>query len=122
MMTCRAEAWPSLGFTESDHHIAPSPNHKIAKRLMHDPESPQSLLTPRKMILQIAGWLIGLGLLYLIIRGAMQKDWTPIKRADPRLVAALLGCTLISTMLNGTTFWITIQPLRKLRWIDMQLL
>ncbi|MHC5015146.1 MAG: hypothetical protein ACYTGM_11695, partial [Planctomycetota bacterium] len=36
------------------------------------------------------------------------------------LVAALLGCTLVSAFLNGTTFWITIHPVKPIRLWDLQ--
>lgn len=86
------------------------------------PSETPRLLTPRRIMIQIAGWVIGLGLLALIIHGAAGKDWSKITHADPRLIAGLLGCTVVSSILNGTTFWITIQPLRPVRWRDMQLL
>ena len=82
-----------------------------------------TLLTPRKIILQVIGWLAGIALLSWVIWGASKKgDWSKVTQADPKLIAALLGCTVVSSMLNGTAFWITIQPLRRVRWRDMQLL
>src|SRR5436190_1887050 len=79
-----------------------------------------TLLTPRKMALQIAGWLIGVGLLAWIVYKASRRDWSPILHADPKLIVLLLGCTVASTILNGSAFWVTIQPLRPVRWLDMQ--
>jgi hypothetical protein len=86
-------------------------------------DTPPTLLTPRKIILQLIGWLIGVALLTWVIWGASRGgDWSKVLHADPKLIAALLGCTVISSILNGTAFWITIQPLRPVRWRDMQLL
>jgi hypothetical protein len=80
-----------------------------------------SLLSPRKLIIQLLAWLVGLGLLAWIIRGAaIGGDWTKIRDASPLVVAALLGCTVVSAFCNGATFWITVQSLRPLRFWDMQ--
>lgn len=82
-----------------------------------------NLLTPRKILVQVLGWLIGLALLLWVIRGAIEKgDWSRLRQADGWLIAALLGCTAVSSILNGTAFWVSIQPLRPVRWRDMQLL
>jgi hypothetical protein len=83
------------------------------------------MLTPRKIIVQVIFWLVGVGLLAFVIWGAVGKGggaemWNRIRSAPPALLAALLGCTLLSALLNGTTFWLTIQPLRQVRWRDMQ--
>lgn len=87
----------------------------------------RSLISPRKVALQVLAWLIGVALLALVIRGAVDKGggvemWNRIRAAPPMLTVALLGCTLASTLFNGTTFWITVQPLRPVRWRDMQAL
>lgn len=87
----------------------------------------QPLLSPRKIILQVIFWLGGVALLALVIRGAFHggggaEMWQRIRAAPPHLLAALLGCTVLSSLLNGTTFWLTIQPLRAVRWRDMNLL
>lgn len=99
-----------------------------------EPERP--FLTPRKIALQVIGWLAGIALLAWVIHGAVQQGggdgapgapgegggWQRIRDADPWLIAALLGCTLASAIFNGTAFWITIQPIRRVRWWDMQVL
>lgn len=82
---------------------------------------PVRLLTPGKLWLQLLFWLIGLALLAWIIRGAIEKgDWSRVTSADPLLVAALLGCTVLSALINGAAFWITVQPMRPLTFWDMQ--
>lgn len=81
------------------------------------------LFAPRRVALQIGLWLLGLGLLAWIIYGAVQKgDWEKFIHADPLLIFLLLGCTVLSWLLNGATFWITIQPLRRVRLYDMLML
>jgi hypothetical protein len=93
---------------------------------LEDPvDAARPLLTPRKVVIQVLFWLIGIGLLAWIIHGAVWGgggDWERVFAADWRLVAALIGCTLISTLLNGATFWVTIQSVRRVRMFDMQML
>ena len=92
------------------------------------PASPEAraLLAPRKLIIQLVGFAVGIGLLVWIIRNAVRSDavreelWERIANADPRLVAALLGFTLVSVLLNGTSFWVTIQPIKPVRFWDLQ--
>lgn len=93
---------------------------------MHATE-PRSLLSPRKIALQVIFWLLGLALLAWVITGAFDRGgglemWNRIRAAPPLMLAGLLGCTLASALFNGTTFWLTIQPIRRVRWRDMQLL
>lgn len=81
------------------------------------------VVSPRKLILQAVFWVLGLALLGWIIYRALQTgDWEKLASADPLLIVALLGCTVISAILNGTAFWVTIQSVRRVRWTDMQLL
>lgn len=81
------------------------------------------LLSPRKLVMQAIFWIIGLALLGWIVYRAIQTgDWNKIAAADPLLIVALIGCTVFSSLLNGTAFWVTIQSVRRVRWTDMQLL
>ncbi len=94
---------------------------------MSSADADKPLISPRKMILQIVFWLIGLGLLASVVYGAFDKGggaemWNRIREAPPLLLAALLGCTVLSSLFNGTTFWLTIAPLRQVQWRDMNLL
>ena len=84
-------------------------------------ESPTAqLLTPQRLAIQIFFWLVGLALLGWIIREAvLTGDWQRLWNAEWWLVAMLLGCTVLSWVLNGATFWITIQPLKRVRLYDM---
>lgn len=92
-------------------------------RVPSSPTSIRDLLTPRKALPHVAFWLVGVGLLVWIIKRAIETgDWSKIAQADPRALIILIGCTVISLILNGTTFWITIQRIRRLGWIDMQML
>ena len=72
--------------------------------------------------LQVVGFLIGIGILIMLFRNAMQDDgWEEIiDRASPGLLAAMLLCTLISVAANGAIFWTVIHPVRKLGFWDLQ--
>jgi hypothetical protein len=81
------------------------------------------MVSPRKLLMQALFWVIGLGLLaWIIVRAMETGDWSKLASADPLLIVMLLGCTVISALLNGTAFWIAIQSVRRVRWHDMQLL
>ncbi|MHC4589920.1 MAG: hypothetical protein ACYTAQ_11440, partial [Planctomycetota bacterium] len=72
----------------------------------------KALLTPTKVLMQLAGFAVGLALLVWIINNAVREgDWDRIAHADPRLIAAMLGCTLASAFVNGAAFWVTIHPI-----------
>ena len=80
-------------------------------------------VSPRKLAMQAIFWVIGLALLAWIIQRALQNgDWGKLAAADPALIVVLLGCTVASAVINGTAFWVTIQSIRRVRWVDMQLL
>lgn len=92
---------------------------------MTEPTADKPLISPRKVVLQVVFWLAGLGLLAWVIFGAIEKGggqemWSRIRAAPARIVIGLVGCTLASALINGTTFWITVQKLRPVRWRDMQ--
>lgn len=81
----------------------------------------KALLTPTKILMQLTGFVVGLALLVWIIHSAIREgDWEKLFDADPRLVAALLGCSLLSAFLNGSMFWITVRPIKRLGFWDLQ--
>lgn len=81
-----------------------------------------TLLTPRKALMQLLGFAVGAALLaWCIVRAAQAGDWSSLRSADPTLVAGLMGCTVVSLAANGTTFWLVIRPVRRLRLVDLQL-
>jgi uncharacterized membrane protein YbhN (UPF0104 family) len=82
----------------------------------------RDLLSPRKAFVQTAFWFVGIALLIWIIKRAIETgDWSKVAQAEPAAIVVLIGCTALSLILNGTTFWITIQPVRRVRWVDMQM-
>jgi hypothetical protein len=89
---------------------------------VHDrPESDGRLFSPRRLALQIFGFVVGLALLAWCIKAAVEKgDWSRLADAPTGLVAVLLGCSLASFFVNGAIFWITIRPVQPLRFWDLQ--
>ncbi|MHC5023223.1 MAG: hypothetical protein ACYTGG_04845 [Planctomycetota bacterium] len=80
-----------------------------------------SLLTPRQIVIQLAGFAIGLVFLAWCIKLAITGgDWSKLAQAKPALVAGLAGCSVISLFVNGVIFWLVVQPVRPLRFRDLQ--
>ena len=80
-------------------------------------------LTRRKIIIQVAGFAVGLFLLYLCIRTAVVKsdgNWRAILDADPLLIFALVGFGLLSTVIDGFVFWAVLRPSRRLRLLHVE--
>lgn len=77
------------------------------------PEAAASRISPRRLALQVIGFVIGLALLGWCIWTASSKgDWSAVLRADWRLVAGLLGSTLASLVINALMFWTALAPVR----------
>lgn len=89
---------------------------------VQDPEV-HSGLTRRRILVQIAGFIVGLFLLFLCIRTALSRsdgDWKVIFDADPGLIAALVGFGLLSTLIDGFVFWAVLRPSRSLDVIQVE--
>lgn len=85
------------------------------------PPEARELLAPAKLAAQLLGFAVGLALLGWIVRNALREgDWQRIAGAGPVPVILLACCTLASALLNGATFWVTIRPVRRLRFWDLQ--
>ena len=81
----------------------------------------RALFSPGKLAVQLVGFAVGAALLVLVIRNAIQGGgWDHVAQASPTLLAALLGCTVISAGLNGASFWVTAQPVRRVPFRAMQ--
>lgn len=93
---------------------------------MNPADSPQNstrLLSPRRMVLELCGFAIGLSLLiWIIYKAVTEGNWQKVLDAEAGMFLLLIGSTVISTLLNGATFWLTGQPLRPLKFWDMQFL
>jgi len=74
-----------------------------------------------RRIIDLFGFLVGIGLLtWLIVIAVRDGDWQRVWNADPRLLAGLLGCTVLSAALAGATFWITVRPVNRIGFIELQ--
>ncbi len=81
----------------------------------------RSLLPTKKLVMQLTGFAVGIGLLAWIVYNAIrQGDWSLIAHANPWLVAGILGCTLLSVFLNASIFRLTIQPVKRIPFWDLQ--
>jgi hypothetical protein len=76
-----------------------------------------------KLAVQLLGFAIGASLLGWCVSVAVnQGDWSKLAGARPAPIALLTASSVISVLVNGTTFWITIRPVRGLRWRDLMML
>lgn len=95
---------------------------RVIARERRDPNKAQ-VMSPRRFIVQLLGFVVGMALLVWCIYGAArQGDWSAVANADPLLVLGLIGCTFVSLAANGAIFWLVIQPIKRLRLLDMELL
>lgn len=78
----------------------------------------------RTLIIQVVMFCIGLGLLALCIRTAMQPKFEPqierLRNAPIEMVLALIGLSLTTLFLNACTFWTAIYPVKRVPFWDIQ--
>ena len=80
-----------------------------------------NLLSPRRLIFQLVGFALGAALLIWCIKLAIGGgDWSKLRDANVGLIGVLLGCTCVSLFINGSTFWLTAQPLARVPFWDLQ--
>ncbi|MCC6427405.1 MAG: flippase-like domain-containing protein [Phycisphaerales bacterium] len=72
----------------------------------------------RRILVQIAGIVVGLGLLawciWLAARPENRDQLARLREAPPGQIAALLGLSVLSLVANGIVFWSLIQPAKRL--------
>lgn len=77
-----------------------------------------------RLLLQIVGFLLCMGLLWWCVHTAMKPEneekLAKLLEADKLEVATLLLLQVTTVFLNGTTFWMVLRPVHKLRFSDMQ--
>ncbi|MBX3355366.1 MAG: flippase-like domain-containing protein [Phycisphaeraceae bacterium] len=85
-------------------------------------ETKRQVFAWRRLLLQSIGFALGAALIIWLVVRAMQDPaaWQRLRAADPALVAVLLACSAISLALNGAIFWIAVQPLRRLGFMELQ--
>ena len=75
----------------------------------------------RRRAIEIASFCAGVGVLAWLVTIAIREgDWRRVVEADPSLLAGLLGCTVLSAIFNGATFWTTIRPIRRIGFFELQ--
>ncbi len=64
--------------------------------------------------LTLFGWALSLA-----FSETNQSSWDAMRNADGRIVAALIGLSFLSLVLNGLMFWVTLLPLRRLQPVEV---
>jgi hypothetical protein len=80
------------------------------------------MLSPKRVIIQLVGFLIGLAFVLYLVKIAFlgDTDWSKIQDASPGLIAGLLLMGLTGTVLDGLVFWGILRPYRKLKVMEVQ--
>jgi hypothetical protein len=77
-----------------------------------------------KLLLQVGGFCLCMGLLWWCVHTAMQPEneekLRKLLEADKLEVATLLLLQATTVFLNGSTFWMVLRPVHKLKFLDMQ--
>ena len=78
--------------------------------------------TARKIILQVAGFTLGVALIAWCVWGAAKdpEGWQRLREASSASLIGLLLCSLGSIIISGLTFWIAARPLQTLGVQDQQ--
>lgn len=88
-------------------------------------------LSKGKMVVQVAGFLVGLGLVAWVIHGAIAAANDPTRAglleslraawsARPGLVVGIVVTTLASMVIDGALFWLVLLPVRRLGFMEIQ--
>ncbi len=78
----------------------------------------------RRVLVQLGGFALGLALLAWCVRVALRPEnrgaLESLSHAPADLVAALVGLSLTTLFLNGTTFWTAIFPVKRVPFWEIQ--
>jgi hypothetical protein len=81
----------------------------------------QRLFSPLRLSVQIIGFLGGAALVawcaYIAIARA---NWHVVLEADPRLLASIGACSLVSILCNGAIFWVSGRAIARVGLVEMQ--
>ena len=76
-----------------------------------------------RTLLQLGGFLLGVGMLAYCIRLALSEKnrdgLRQLAEAEPSMVAALLGVTTVGFVVSGLMFWLVLRPVIRLKPIDV---
>lgn len=77
-----------------------------------------------RLALQIVGFLAGVASVVWCISIALkpenQEQWRRLWEAPASMIALVLGLSLAALVCEGTSFWLMLRPVKRLRWIDVQ--
>lgn len=81
----------------------------------------KQMLAPRKIALQLVGFLIGAALIAYLITVAIKNGlWEDLTNASVGMLILLVALGLLSTVLDGVVFWGVLLPYRKLNFMHVQ--
>ncbi len=83
-------------------------------------ETRRRLLSWRKLLVQASVFALGAGFLAWLLWYSGPGLWSRLRGADARLLAALVGCSVASLVINGAIFWLSVRPLRPLPFVELQ--
>jgi len=79
---------------------------------------------PLMAIVQIGGFLGGIGLLVWVVSAALSPENRQLLErlgdATPMQIVLLLFCSVATLVLNGSIFWVTLLPEKRVRHLDIQ--
>lgn len=92
-----------------------------------EPAAPPSQTPPRRKLLRVAvqllGFIAGLASLgwcvSLALKPENKEQFAKLSQAPAKLILAMLGLSLLTLTINGTLFWISLRPARRLRYPDV---
>lgn len=94
------------------------PSSTIASEESIETQARKGAWSPKRLIIQAIGAAIGLALLWWALHLAFSGDDAQaiekLKSASPAKVAAMLGLSALSLILNGVMFWLTLLPLKRI--------
>ncbi len=108
--------------TESPQEPGLRTPHQSLNPVIEAVESPKRW-TRSRIAVQVAGFILGLGLLgltiYLATTGDNAAQFQHMRDAPPTWLIALLAVSAASIVVNGVMFWFVLLPLRRLNLVDV---
>lgn len=87
------------------------------------PGPPSAARRPLRVVIQVVGFLAGVGLLGWCVSVAFKPEnreqLERLREASPVQLLGLLGLSIATLIINGFIFWVTIRPARRLKAPDV---
>ena len=75
----------------------------------------------RRTVVNGIGFAVGLGLfIWIVVVAVRDGDWGRLRDASAWQISGLVVPTIVSCLVNGAMFWVTIRPIKHLRMYDLQ--